>query len=599
MKRTYTLETAAFLLAFSFAMFATRAVAQEVRQAADDRQAPPRSLEDSLRKGAIRVVSATLTPLSVTAEGTTARLAVTFEPQRPAGSSVTIRPDGKTVLLRDDGTGGDSLARDRVFSATIILDPTEIAREQKNAQQLLTTRQIEQFRGRVQLPPLKLPPEAFQDLRKPTLRLPSPLIILAFAEKLLKDRSLMITDPAVIGDPLRTFDVCSRTGTKMGKWTFGYLMTQMANQSATGHSAAAFTRDWLHQWEVAQTVNSFTIPARTQITPMIVAPWPKVPLFPFFPWLKRLDLREAPFRLLAIVNRVDLRQNLVYGGGSAGEARFIFEAIDRRPASPGGAPQCKSLPFTVIFEYGIHKNSCSEVRVWGQQWYDLRPLVPSSTAYRTALEAITEQFVPAGSNPAQVPNRNALSQLRTNERAIGVPWELREFTLASSGFLVSATVKQEPDMSHHDTDRLVKWINANATAVAAGTHTVPDVFPDGTRFLGARAPIPGDNTSFIWDRGHDITTANARQQFSLGTCSGCHTGETKTVFTHVKPAVMRPPALSGFLTGISVLDPDGTDTDNTIRTYSDLHRRALDLDGLVNSACIRQLVFNNISMMTH
>jgi len=257
------------------------------------------------------------------------------------------------------------------------------------------------------------------------------------------------------------------------------------------------------------------------------------------------------------------------------------------------------LPFTVIFEYGIQKNSCSEVRAWGKQWYDLRALAPTTTAYRTALEAITEQFVRAGANPAQLPNKNAISQLRTNEIALASPWELREFTLAGTGFLASATVKQEPDTSHHDTDKLVKWINDNAVAVASGTHSVPNQFPDGTRFLGARAPIPGNNLSFIWDRGSAITTANARHQFSLATCSGCHTGETKTRFTHVKPVSERPPLLSGFLTGISVTDPDLTDADNTVRTFNDLQRRALDLDGLVNSACIRQLVFNNISLMTH
>jgi len=600
MKGTQTLGTAAILLAVSTQMFVSRAIAQQTRPGRDDRLAAPRSLEDSLKKGAVRVVSATLTPLSATAEGTTARLAVRFDPDRRGGPSVAIQSDGKTVVLRDDGTDADEIKSDGIFSAMIVLTATEIAREQRTAQLLAKTREILQFKGRVQLQPVKLPPEAFQDFRSPTLRRPSPFILLAFPDPLLKDRSLMITDTDVKRDPLRTFDICSTgTGTAKGKWTFNHLMTQMAIGS--GKSAAAFTRDWLRQWEVNQTVNSFTIPARTDVTRLIVNPWPKVPVFPWFPWgPKQLDMTKAPFRLLAIVNRVDLRQNLVYGGGSAGEARFIFEAIDRSPDA-NGAIQCKPMPFTVIFEYGIHKNSCSEVKAWGKQWYDLRALAPSTTAYRDALETITEQFVPAGSNPAQLPNHNALSQLRTNERAIGRPWELREFTLASSGSLVSGTVKREPDMSFHDTDKLVDWINNNAIAVAAGTHSVPDVFPDGTRFLGARAPIPNDNTSFFWDRGRDITTANARQQFSLGTCSGCHTGETKTVFTHVTPVASLPqaPPLSGFLTGINVLDPDVGDTDNTTRNYNDLLRRALDLDGLVNSACIRQIVFNNISMMTH
>jgi hypothetical protein len=593
MKGTWTHGMAALTLVLFFPSVALKLTAQEKPGA--DRLAPPRSLDDSLKQGAIRVSNATLTPISSDAQSTTARLAVTFAPRRVGGPSVTIRPDGKAVTLQDDGTGGDSLARDGVFTGMILLDAAEIGREQRTAEQLQRTQQIQEFRGRVRLEPRKLPAEAFQDLRKPSLLKSSPVVIFAIADQLLKDRSLMITDPAVIGDPLRTYDLCSGKGTRMGKWTFGYLMTQLATGS--GRTAADFTRDWLHQWEIPESANSFTIPARPAITSIIINPWPRFVPFPWIPRPGRLNLAEAPFRLLAIVNRVDLRQNLVYGGGSAGEARFIFEAIDRRPATPGGPPQCRSLPFTVIFEYGIHKNSCSEVRAWGQQWYDLRNFASSSTQYRDALEKITEQFVPAGTNPAQLPNKSSLSQLRTNERAIGRPWELREFKLA--GLLFSTTVKREPDMSFHDTDRLVQWINANSTAIVNGTHVVPELLPDGTHFLGARAPIPGDNTSFIWDRGHDITAANARQMFSLGTCSGCHTGETQTQFTHVKPGVMRPPTLSGFLTGISVTDPDATDTDNSVRVYSDLERRALDLDGLVNSACFRQLVFNNISMMTH
>ena len=40
-------------------------------------------------------------------------------------------------------------------------------------------------------------------------------------------------------------------------------------------------------------------------------------------------------RLLAIVNRLDLRKNAAYGG-EAGEARFVFGVIDRN--------NCQSCP---------------------------------------------------------------------------------------------------------------------------------------------------------------------------------------------------------------------------------------------------------------
>lgn len=44
-------------------------------------------------------------------------------------------------------------------------------------------------------------------------------------------------------------------------------------------------------------------------------------------WRRQLDLAQSPFRLLAIVNRVDLRENSIYGGGDAGEGRLVFGAI--------------------------------------------------------------------------------------------------------------------------------------------------------------------------------------------------------------------------------------------------------------------------------
>src|SRR3954470_20092915 len=118
MKGTWAIGTAAILLATASPAFVTRAGAQQripERPGAEDRLAPPRTLEDSPKKGAIRVANATLTPLSSTREATTARLTVIFEPRRPAGTSVTIRPDGQTVVLRDDGAAGDSIKGDGIF----------------------------------------------------------------------------------------------------------------------------------------------------------------------------------------------------------------------------------------------------------------------------------------------------------------------------------------------------------------------------------------------------------------------------------------------------------------------------------------------------
>jgi hypothetical protein len=552
------------------------------------RMAEPRTTEDSLKQGVISIVDAALTPLETRSTGMRARLEVRFDPARNSRAPVTIRPDSQAVVMRDDGKEGDSVASDGVFSGVVEISNAELALDATRTQeQNRGSRLLPPFSGRVRAAPLRLPAEAVQDLRRAVLRRRFPLDLFTFFNPNVIPRALMVNDPAVVQDPGRTFDVCTQTGTKMGKWTFGHLMTEMANESVTSISASDFALAWLSQWKTAQVVNTFTIPARAAIQATIIDPW-----LANSGGSGQLDLAQAPFRLLAIVNRVDLRQNLVYGSGSAGEGRFVFEAVDRR----NGA--CNALPFTVIFEYGIPKKSCPAVRAWGKQWYALRNIAPTDPAYGNALQAITDQFVTAGSNPSQLPNRNALSQLRTNERAIGVPWELREFSLTGTGHLASTTTKQEPDMSFHNSDALVNWINANSAVVAAGKHKIPLTL-SGAAFLAARAPIPGDNTGFFWGRGIDIPTANARFQLSVNTCSGCHTGETQTQFTHVKPGTGFPAALSGFLTGINVTDPDPSDSDNSVRTFNDLERRAGDLEGLVNSACIRQVRFNNISRMSH
>jgi hypothetical protein len=354
-------------------------------------------------------------------------------------------------------------------------------------------------------------------------------------------------------------------------------MTDMANQPVTGIDPSTFVRKWLGSWEVNLTINSDVVPARINIKTAIIDPWEAASGGPGHP----LNLAIAPFRLLAIVNRVDLRQNLVYGHGSAGEARFVFEPLDVKHG-------CAPLQFTVIFEYGVPKNGCFDVRLWGQEWLNLQSLPLGSPAYLTALQAITDQFATANADPTKLPNKSALNQLRTNEIALAAPWELREFQISRlSGMLEEVTVKQTPALAFNNTTALADYVNSRAAAILAGKDTVPDDWPlPANPFLGGSAPTP---FGMFWDGptvppGPDIVPANARQAFSLSTCNGCHAGETNTAFTHIHPAPFGVPAgLSGFLTGINVADPaDGA----PVRHFADLDRRAADLDTLTHSSCL-------------
>ncbi len=485
----------------------------------------------------------------------------------PRYQKLTI--DKQSVVLRDDGRDGDKKRGDGVFSAIVDFDFDALIAEYKRIEELRQKLGKEglplRFEGRELVGHAK--PMSLKALTA-AIRFGDliPIGPLGVAAAIDSEKSLLIRDPAVVQDPSRTFDVCTGAGNPNGVWTFKHLMTEMANTAVTGVTAEDFVRLWLSHWESAQNINGWNVADRsTSIRNQVIIPWENASGGPGSP----LDLDLAPFQLLAIVNRVDLRENVSYGGGSAGEGRFVFQVMGQN---------CNPMQFTVIFEYGVEKNSCAAVKSWGQRWADLSGMTLGSAAYNAALEDITETFVQANAALSK-PNGSALNQLRTNEIALGSPWELREFVIADNGwnqhFLKQNTVSQTPDASLDGSLVLRDFVNSGAT-------TVPLRFPSiADPFLAGASATP---FNFFWDEA-GIAPRQARHEFSLNTCNGCHAGETATLFTHIKPGGI-PAALSGFMTGINVADPaDGVPT----RTFNDLQRRATDLDGLINSSCFSQL----------
>ena len=481
------------------------------------------------------------------------------------------------IVLRDDGTGGDKEAGDGRFSAIAMLDLDELRANQNRVQELQQKlgRRLTApvFEGRQKVAEWRFPLRHANGSDGVLLIKPMGIV-----EAVDPEKSLVIRDPRVVEDTARTFNPCTGRGTPMGAWTFGHLFQQMANRSATKIKPQKFLKQWLKQWEKDQVINGLVVPKRSRIRSLIIDPWQQAS------GGKQLDLAKAPFRLLAIVNRVDLRDDSA--SGSAGEARFVFGAL---------TPGCQPLEFTVIFEYGIQRTDCQAVRDWARQWLDLGSLELGSPAYNAALEAITEQFVRAGADPSK-PNGSALNQLRTNEIVLSSEWELREFTLSAEGALKEVTVKLTPDLGFNRTAALANFINGNEADILADKHVVPDQFPAGNSFLAGSAAMPG---RVFWDNpanGPLIASREARHKFSLQTCNGCHQGETETDFTHIKPAPFGLPAgLSGFMTGISVGDPsDGS----TVREFNEFERRAADLDQLVNSPCLTELLRKPLRM-TH
>lgn len=512
-----------------------------------------------------------------------------FPKGRIGSPYLAFMADNKKVVLRDDGVSPDEKKDDNIYTGISVLDLEALRKSQAQLMGKGNEVPMTMFRGRMVTGIERIFGIDLEKLLNGgILHLHFPLFPPSAAlVDSLKASSVFVTAPSVVEDPLRTYDPCSNMGTKMGPWTFGFLMTQLANSSATGVSPSRFVLNWLLSYTHTQTVNGGPLPAKPNMDAFI------------HHWLVQsggladstLDLSIAPFRLLAIVNRLDLRSNTGYlgRGGNAGEGRFVFTGLDSN---------CTPMLFTVIFEYGVNKTICPEIKAYAQQWYNLKDLAVGSATYNVALQAITDQFTLANTNPAK-PNGSSLDQLRTNEIQFGTPWELREFNIdPATHLLFNTTVKQTMQTKFNRSALLDSYMVQHAGAIKSNTDIVPLLFRfhgRDTAFLGGVAPEP----PLFWARQVVtlFTNDTVREMLSLNTCNGCHNIETGTGFQHVTPNGFGSPAgLSGFLTGTTVLDP--AEIPGTWH-FADLQRRAQDLAELVNSPCLLTPLHFRPLNMTH
>ncbi|MGJ8668786.1 MAG: hypothetical protein ACSHXK_04780 [Oceanococcus sp.] len=402
---------------------------------------------------------------------------------------------------------------------------------------------------------------------------------------------LMITDLRVVEDPLRT----DPENGDFATWSFRYLIEQMAGEQ----QPSDFVRDWLQQWAFDQSINGHTVAARE-------AMWEKI----IDPWLaasggSQLNLDIAPFKLLAIVNRMDLRRHTADGNvATAGEGRFVFGVLDQNGVPLPPLAGTATGGFTVIFEYELPAKNMRELRSWTEAWRDLGANPLGTERYNSALEVITRRFTDRNDSLGKV-NGSALNQIRTNEIALDTNWELREFVLDhASGHLRQNTVALSPDpISLNGTPMLARLINANEDALLQGDFDLKSDWFAGASLAGPFTPEHFDDwhqrsfrekdifEGFFFDipwSANGINSNNARHNFALNTCNGCHREETETSFLHVSfasehtlPGAMGvAAALSEFLTGTQVTDPvDGV----TAREFNDLSRRAEDFAELIAS----------------
>jgi hypothetical protein len=528
-------------------------------------------------------------------------------------------PENPLLLFRSDalvelGHLRESPGPD-FFTAAVFIDPAALREDAEFEQQLARsiregTEEIMVFKGRS---PVGLSSAPAMDIGK---FIDGGLIHLdtcsfrPVSNETTWGQSLFITDAAVVQDPSRTHDPCTGAGNVDGVWTFKHLMSEMAQGS--GVTAEEFTLSWLQQWLVTQSVNGDIVAARTAMQDKVIGPWLARS------GGQRLDLDIAPFRLLAIVNRADLRHTASgrspYGGAGgtfpidAGELRFVFGVVT--PPEWNGNATCELHQFTTIFEYGVPREGCSAVREWAREWTELNQFGGFSAGYLAHLEGLTESVVLHGAAPAKG-NQSAINQIRTNETLLDRPWEMREFTLTDessgdapvSGLLRSHSVAQTPDdavfspspdpivddfVQGHVTPTVPASVDLSGAVPqdCSSSHEVPLQYL-GIDFRGGNALI--EDAPF-WSASAGATDADVcgRHQFSLNTCTGCHRCDTATSFTHVDPTSAIPAQLSGFLLGVTVPDPQFGNPD---WHFADLERRFADLYDLACASCAITPVF--------
>lgn len=570
-----------------------------------------------------KVSSAEIIPVAGEAE---AKLEVSFAETMP--ELVKIMIEGKVAELRDDGREADQRAGDGVYTTRVPADYQRSLPAQRVAAKL------DDF---LQAPSVYTKSHPLPDFTM----------------------SLLITSLDVVNNEHRVSDPCVNYVTPSittKEWSFGYMLNNLANTSVTNVSADTFARAWLTSWMNTTTINGDSVtPPRVEYpsfgwdSPSNVS----VPKYIFDTWRLAsrvrsdgsldpntnppLKMEKAPFRLLGIAFRPDLRKNAFFGEGSAGELRFIYGVLDldptknlaRNPRQAGWGQPCAPLDgpmstspdhrnSTVILEFAVDR-ATGDIIPWGQDVSNLSTLGPqSNTAYLDELQRLTQSVVLKGLGKVnRRANESALIRIRTNEAVNGGgPWHLREFGITalrdaggnlrySNGKLVCTagstqycvprpqTVKQTPADKWNSTKELAAYALQNEQAILEERHVVPDLFNTSSgqiRLLGGKAiNFVGADTH--WDM--PAVSSDLRHKLSLNTCNGCHSGETDTPFAHVESRHWGEEALlSPFLSGYMEIDDPVT---GEIRSFSEPLRRAVDLWELADGSIFSMMSFQPTS----
>ncbi|WP_422380744.1 hypothetical protein [Marinicellulosiphila megalodicopiae] len=545
--------------------------------------------------------------------------------------------DSKQVLLFDDGIGKDKEAGDGIFTGLFFEDVKDALATDSKTLELIN--RIEkpisfEFSSRSVLTKKVFPQMdsvVEKQLKEVTLADGTTAIIVdnslhsggILPGVVNEENALIINDVDVIADPAFTYDACNSDGTgndinPNAPWSFKTLMSQLNASSNTGLTDQEFIVNWLENWLQTNSVNGFSIAARKGVVEYFKDATGNA--FSANQDLTNIDIDQLPFRLLAIVNRIDLSKSTAYGqSGQPGEIRFVFGLLNMD--QQGGCQSIGLNKLTVIFEYADTADVCTEINARANQWIDLDNIAGingqnrNTLAFKNALKDITDDVTINGATQ--------LNQLRTNDFAfdgknVFSPWQLKEFVIdPNTGLITPDTIKQNPDpaLFRNGSNLMADYLEQNAGDILCEAHVVPEQYSfqgQSHNFLGAfadytvgnmwNAPINPNNLPSNFPSCHDTSVtamaswvnqsalmqSEVRHKFSLNTCDDCHSGETDTNFVHVDPVSRQ---LSGFLTGISV--DDAIMQGDITREFNDLARRNQVLTSLASSQACGIKVLNS------
>jgi archaellum component FlaF (FlaF/FlaG flagellin family) len=385
-------------------------------------------------------------------------------------------------------------------------------------------------------------------------------------------RSIEIVHPNIVDDVRASsfFD---------GAWSFRKLIENMAATSGAADTNA-LVRSIFEPFETTQFVNGQFLEARGGVQGVIFNQFQIPSTSP-----RQFDLAKAPFRLLAIASRLDLRS-----ATQGGEGRFVYGVTS---SDANGVFQ-GFFQMTVILEFALPlKAPLDTPAKWAAKWHELDSLDPAtqSTAFATKLQEITDAFSVRNAFVGR-PNGSAINQIRTNEIAMGVPWQLREFNMTPAGVMAPATTKQSPNHTLlNESQQLRDFINQNPSLSSTSDTSffslqMPTTF-GGLLFAGAKA----DEATFPptrWQLSSTETqdTSVAIDNFGLLTCNGCHQENKKNTdisFYNVIPTTSTQNRTTGVNDGTGKLSDFMLlgDPAKGGRRPAELTRRAQDMGTLL------------------